>query len=156
MRCTQRRGAVSVPLRVLRHWPWLSFGSLGRFARMRFIYSLLLFPVLFCTSGCMSSQVVSRAKGYTADRVEPLTGDTVILHGGSSYVIRQKHPERATAEKMSPTELQKYPPPYYAFDPCPGCYSLLLVTAPMDAATLPCQALYGGFLYLILRYGEMH
>ena len=123
---------------------------------MKFICYPLLFATLLSTAGCMSSQVVTRARGYTTERVEPRTGDTVFVHGGVSYVVQQKNHQRATAEAMSPTELQKYPPDFYVFDPCPGCYSLLLVTAPMDAVTLPCQGLYVGFLYLCLRYGEMH
>lgn len=116
---------------------------------MRFIYCPLLVALLFCTSGCISNQVVNRAKGYTTDRVEPRTGDTVFLHGGLSYVVQQKRPEREAADKMSPMELQKYPAPYYTFDPCPGCYSLFIVTVPLDAATLPFQAIGLGLAALI-------
>ena len=123
---------------------------------MRFICYSLLIVILLCTGGCMSSHVVNRAKGYTTDRVEPRTGDSVFLHDGLFYVAEQKRPERDSAEKMSPTELQKYRPPFYAFDPCPGCCSLLLITAPMDTATLPLQAIYGGFWYLVFRNSEMH
>jgi hypothetical protein len=127
---------------------WLLLGGNKR-TSMKFIYCWLLIGLLICTNGCISSQVVKRAKGYTTDRVEPRQGDTVFLHGGSSYVVQQKRPERDTAEKMSPTELQKYPPPYYAFDRCRGCYSLFLITAPMDAATLPFQAIGYGLAALM-------
>src|SRR6185369_10587052 len=115
---------------------------------MRFIcYPLLI--ALFCTSGCMSNQLVERAKGYTTDRVEPRAGDTVFLHGGLSYVAQQKRPEKDVAGKMSPMELRQYPPPYYAFSPCPGCYAFFLVTVPMDAVTLPFQAIGCGLAALM-------
>ena len=123
---------------------------------MRFISYFLLCAPLFCTNGCISSAAVKRAKGYTDERVEPLKGDTVFLHGGVCYVSQQKHPEGVNTEKMPPTHKTENHPPYYAFKPCPGCYSLLLATVPLDAATLPFQALLSGFWYLALKNGEMH
>jgi len=79
----------------------------------------------------------------------------VFLHGGVSYVAQQKTPRREATEKMAPAELQKYPPPYYTFDPCPGCYGFLIVTAPLDAATLPFQAIGMG-LTAWLMSGQRH
>ena len=137
---------------VCEFWRWTASHVMS----MKFIHYPLLLALFFCTNGCMSSGVVKRAKGYTDERIEPLKGDNVFLHGGVCYVIQQKHPQGKNAEKMPPTMQRDNHPPYYAFKPCPCCYSLLLVTAPLDAATLPCQALYGGFFWLLFRYGDMH
>ena len=73
----------------------------------------------------------------------------MFLHGGVCYVIQQKYPEGDNAERMSPTHQADNHPPYYAFRPCPGCYSLLLVTVPMDAVTLPFQAIGYGVAILM-------
>jgi len=119
----------------------------------KLLYCLSMIALLVCTNGCISNQVVTRARGYTDERVEPLKGDQVFSHGGVCYVTQGKHPKGHSAEKMDPSDLKNSHEPYYAFKPCPGCYSLLLLTAPMDAVTLPFQALALGFVWFVMRQG---
>jgi hypothetical protein len=108
---------------------------------------LSLLAVFLMTTGCTTTAMVERAKGYSAEEVHPLKGDELFPHRGVSYVIQQKRCKGENAEEMPPEILQNFPPPYYAFKPCPGAYPFLIVTVPFDAATLPFQAMGVGLMY---------
>lgn len=107
--------------------------------KMKFVTTVLLTALLVSSAGCMTASMVKRAKGYTDERVQPLEGDTVFLHGGFGYVIQQKHAEGKNAEKMPPSMQYNSHPPYYAFKPCPAAYAFLPLTIPLDIATSPFQ-----------------
>src|SRR6266404_5888861 len=107
----------------------------GSHARMKSLTNPVLIALLLISNGCTSTAMVSRAKGYTCEPVQPLKGDTLFLRGGRSYVVQQRPPERHNVEEMPPAVLQPFPPPYYAFRPCVGCYASLIVTVPFDAVT---------------------
>ena len=118
---------------------------------MKSIGCLLLFALFLSMSGCTTTAMIERAKGYTGDQVQPAKGDEVFLHHGRSYVIQQKPSGGENFEKMPPEKLQGFPPPYYARRPCPGAYPFLIVTVPFDAVTLPFQAIGVGFLYWVFH-----
>lgn len=135
--------------------------SLASIARMttKFISCILLLALVFVVTGCTTTALVNRAKGYTGEQVQPLKGDTVfvhrtssylILHDSHSYVIQKNRSHDEGAEAMPPSMLRDFPPPYYAFKPCPGCYVYLVATVPLDTVTLPLQVIGTGLLYWFL------
>jgi len=118
-------------------------------------HSFFFFALLLVMTGCTTSAMVKRTKGYTDAQVQPLKGDTVFLHGAQSYVVQQKRSGTEDTEKMPAATLQPFPPPYYAYRPCPGCYGFLLITVPFDAATLPFQAIgLGAKYWFVHNYHE--
>jgi hypothetical protein len=138
----------------------------------RYIISLLIVVVSLAVSGCMSSQAVFCAKGYTCDLVTPEKGDMVFQATNTSwYVIPQKltnyykipSNRRQVVAFTGSSDLPRnvyvgwvsaYEKPQYmcyAYKPNAAYYFLLPLTVPLDVATSPFQLL----LYLAFRNASL-
>jgi hypothetical protein len=121
---------------------------------MKSIGCFWLLVLCLMITGCTTTAMVKRAKGYTDEQVQPSKGDDVFQHRGNSYVIQKQRRDGENVEVMPREMLQGFPPPYYAFKPCPGAYPFLVFTVPFDAATLPLQVIGLGLFYSFMHFAH--
>lgn len=92
--------------------------------------------------GCVSFEVVKLAKGYTNEEIWPSQvekGDKIvdtIDDSAAVYIVRHKGQKDSTK-----ATIPKIPENYSVFlaNPRPAYYTLLLLSVPIDVATLPIQ-----------------
>lgn len=153
------------------------------------IVALWMCLLLATSTGCMSTQAVCRAKGFSNDRVAVSQGDVIFLYEGKKdaleFLVRTWHaiPKAHTNNCKIPKgacevivvseltlldDLPKISLSHYTSAPrkadgvyyCPeykpnaAYYCLLPVSVPLDAATLPFQAL--GFVFMAAALGGGH